>query len=130
MAEKLRFLLGRKEITEEQLLYVVEHGSKIIRFCSPILHMLPVKKAFTSFPRILQARDDYARGKRWSLEDCLSLCRERDVTKKEEKLYAMLGLLDEDVRSKLPAPTSNKSAEEVYLDITKVLKDQPSWPHI
>lgn len=60
----------------------------------------------------------------------LALGRDRKVSQPEDKVFAILGLVGPDVQSKLLTSPTEARVAKVYIDYTRVLVNQTSWPHV
>ncbi|RYP72122.1 hypothetical protein DL770_008015 [Monosporascus sp. CRB-9-2] len=145
LARRLTFLIGGMQIPQDHLLGGVrlinqlERGAMSVEGLSLTVPMGP-HRGHIALPHLLRAREDILAGKggRWRFEDYLFLCRDREATRPEDKVYSLLGLVDEEMRSALlqyadhrgSASSASPAFHQLFVGCTTELAKRNGWPYI
>lgn len=116
LAKELVFFVGLIEICPESILKGVHfmdsitmvsttsisRGGPVDSFVSSFwsgasTSVLPTGIGYRSLPHLLKSQEDQLSGQTDRFEDFLFLCRDREATNAEDKVFSMLGLLDEEL---------------------------------
>lgn len=95
LAKRVRVYIGATEIPLEILLRGIRLYAALEKHPRIGFSISFERVGFKSTSHIFQARDQLIQGVSWSLEDYISLCRDRKATDPRDKVFAILGLADE-----------------------------------
>jgi Heterokaryon incompatibility protein (HET) len=128
LARDLCFFVSSTEIPLKHLLNAIVWKSNM----DGVLGITTNKQrsGYLSVPDILRSRDDRLNGKPWRLEDYVSLFRDRMATNPRDKVYAILGLVDEAHRPKLGNDAYKIPVAKAYMDFTVFLAKQIGWERV
>ena len=136
LARDLVFFLGPFELPPEKLL----NGIHIIVACGLFPYGEPVSPSdvagtgFRSMPHMLKAQQDRKDNKPWSFNDFLFICRDREASRPEDKIFSLLGLIDGNMRKRLTtgAITASQgvSLAKIYANCAFALAEDHGWPYV
>lgn len=128
LAKRISIFVGPMELPLEHLRRAIQFKSKM----EPLVGIMSRQERPGAFSvlDVLQCRDDRLNGKPWHLEDYVSLCRDRLATNPRDKVYSILGLVDESHRPKLGDNAYAISEAKAYVDFTAFLAKQIGWQRV
>ncbi|KAI0183606.1 heterokaryon incompatibility protein-domain-containing protein [Xylaria flabelliformis] len=135
LARRLIFYLGGIEISPDKLLGIICTMSA----CDLVPHTTAVSPAevsgsgFKAIPHMMQARTNPRRQAVWSFRDYLFLCRDRQAYRAEDKVFAILGLVDTEMRDRLTrgaiASDGRTILHRLYTNCAVILAGEKGWPY-
>ena len=131
LAKKVHFFIGRDEIPSGHLIHAINlytnyiNGSIMTTF-GDLLGNLLTGKGSLVLPHIMKIQEDRMKGKFISLEECVAICRDRKATEKRDKVFAILGLVQEERLSAIKTTKTKK----IFIECTRSLAEQTGWPNI
>ena len=129
LARELRFFVASIELSLHDIERIFNWLVAFSRKEGMALYTMGDSDTIESFLDAIKSRDDYNHTGPWSLQDYVALCRDRKASRPEDKVFAILGLVNQEVRSRL-LTDKVKSVAQVYTDCTLVLVQQTSWVHV
>ncbi|KAI1268606.1 heterokaryon incompatibility protein-domain-containing protein [Xylariaceae sp. FL1019] len=136
LARKLMFYLGGMELSTERLLGAIY----TMAACDLNQHTEVVSPAevsgsgFRAIPHMLQAQAHSSRHAVWSFRDYLFLCRDRAAFRPEDKVFAILGLVDAEKRQQLTkdavASDGKTILDKLYANCASILATEHGWPYV
>ena len=127
LAKELHFFIGSKEIPPNEFIRAINWLSQYSGAINLGMSQQVGTPSALAFPDIIKTRENYQKKEPLSLEECVSMCRERKATVKRDKVYAILGLLKDTTLSELG---SSATAEEIYMECAKELVKEAGWFHV
>ncbi|KAI9710689.1 MAG: hypothetical protein M1820_002522 [Bogoriella megaspora] len=129
LAQDLRFFIGSTEISLDNMELMFKCFASVLRLTDWAHLSIKGDDSPEGFLEVLRARRERIDGKSWSLENYIALARDRKGSLPEDKIYSILGLVEQDVRSRLLQDTT-RAVSEVYVDCTLALVQQTNWLHV
>ena len=89
----------------------------------------------SAVPHLLKSREDRFAGRNWRFEDFLFLCRDREATRAEDKIFSILGLAEEELRDSLRYDTSQDVDPQtllhtLYVNCAVMVAQRRCWPYV
>ncbi|KAI1762174.1 heterokaryon incompatibility protein-domain-containing protein [Hypoxylon sp. FL1150] len=134
LARDLVFFVGDMEIPPSQLLNAIQ----LISACG-LVHTSATDPGlvggggFRAMPHILQAQQDRQTGRAWSFDDFLFLCRDRQASRPEDKIFSLLGVIDAEtsgINIEDAVTEGGVSLDILYMNVTKYLADRYGWSYV
>ncbi|GAP90768.1 putative heterokaryon incompatibility protein [Rosellinia necatrix] len=135
LARRLIFYLGGIEISPDKLLGIICTMSA----CDLVPHTTAVSPAevggsgFRAIPHMMRVQTDPKRHAVWSFRDYLFLCRDRQASRAEDKVFALLGLVDAEMRERLTrgaiAIDGKTNLHKLYANCAVILAKEKGWSY-
>ncbi|KAI1733500.1 hypothetical protein F4680DRAFT_441413 [Xylaria scruposa] len=138
LARRLVFYLGGIEVSPDKLLGAI----CTMNACDLVPHTTAVSPAeasgsgFKAIPHMMRARTertDLRRQAVWSFRDYLFLCRDRQAFRAEDKVFAILGLVEAKMRERLTrgaiASDGRTVLHRLYTNCAVILANEQGWPY-
>lgn len=130
LAKQLTFFLGSRELSLNRMEQLLQSAKLLLEWISIIRYFIGFDAGFIGFLNVLKARSDRLKDAPWSIGEHVSLVRDQRTTLPEDKVFAVLGLVNQDVRRMLQTKDALRVAEHVYLNCTMAILSQASWNHV
>jgi hypothetical protein len=132
LAGSLRFFVGSRELSLQEIQCLIAWLGHFMQIFGSLGNMLGFGFEFRGLTHILEARKDQRNVPRsWSMEDYMTLVRDRQATKSEDKVNSILGLVGSHDQKQLQSPTDDEEpVEDVYVRFTVALASRSSWAHV
>lgn len=129
LARELQFFVGQDVFSQDEMEKVLLLLLSLFSAQGGVLRLLTPFRV-EDFLSILKARSDRNDGTSWSLEEYLSLCRAQKVTQAEDKIFAILGLVDPLSSTTLATNAGYGDVRSVYMRCVNLLVQRSSWPYV
>lgn len=136
LARELVFFLGSIELPPDKLL----NGIRIITACGAFLYDKlenpsdVAGSGFRAIPHMLKAQKDGIDPELWSLRDFLFLCRDREASRPEDKVFSVLGLINSAEQERLMNGVDVTDGEalvtQLYANCGTYLAEEKGWPYL
>lgn len=132
LAKELHFLVGPLHLPWESM----QKGHQMIAAfdSQPTLALNDLKKrGFLVLPHIIKAREDREVGKIWPIDDFLLLVRDRVATCQEDKVFSVLGLIDDSMAEVLTKDVMHDGRprlDKLFFNCAVTLARERGWPYV
>lgn len=139
LAKELVFFVGPMQIPATSMLNGVQlldslaaGGMGVAAISMPYK---PHGSGYGALPHLLKSREDRLAGQNWRFEDFLFLCRDREATRPEDKVFSLLGLADEELRESLQHSASQgadprAALHSLYVRCAVIVAQRRGWPYV
>ena len=132
LAQELHFFAGPLQLSQD----IILKGHQIVTAMnthSILTNSDLPKTGFLALSHIMKSREDHQQGKSWSIDDFLLLLRDRVATCPEDKVFSILGLVEEQTADELTAGVMHGGKarlDRLYLNCALAIARERGWPYI